>query len=102
MEKFDVVIIGGGVSALTVTEEIRKKDFNLSMCILSDEKVLPYYRLKLPYYIYNPIDEKFFIKPQNWFEDNNIKIYLNSPVIEVDFDNKIVFGSDKKIGYKNL
>ncbi|ABP67568.1 FAD-dependent pyridine nucleotide-disulfide oxidoreductase [Caldicellulosiruptor saccharolyticus DSM 8903] len=102
MEKFDVVIIGGGVSALTVTEEIRKKDFNLSMCILSDEKVLPYYRLKLPYYIYNPIDEKFFIKPQNWFEDNNIKIYLNSPVIEVDFDNKIVFGSDKKIGYKKL
>ncbi|WP_039763969.1 NAD(P)/FAD-dependent oxidoreductase [Caldicellulosiruptor sp. F32] len=102
MEKFDVVIIGGGVSALTVAEEIRKKDFNLSICILSDERVLPYYRLKLPYYIYNPIDEKFFIKPQNWFEDNNIKIYLNSPVIKVNFDNKIVFVSDKKIGYKKL
>jgi len=102
MEKFDVVIIGGGVSGLTVAEGIRKEDFNLSICILSEERVLPYYRLKLPYYIYNPIDEKFFIKPKNWFEDNNIKIYLNSPVIEVDFDNKIVCVSDKKIGYRKL
>ncbi|AZT90273.1 NAD(P)/FAD-dependent oxidoreductase [Caldicellulosiruptor changbaiensis] len=102
MEKFDVLIIGCGIAGLTVAEEIRKEDSNLSIGILSNEKVLPYYRLKLPYYIYNPIDEKFFIKPQNWFEDNNIKIYLNSPVIEVDFNNKIVFGSDKKIGYKKL
>lgn len=97
-----MVIIGGGIAALTVTEEIRKEDSNLSICILSNERVLPYYRLKLPYYIYNPIDEKFFLRPQNWFEDNNIKIYLNTPVIDVDFDNKIVFLSDKKIGYRKL
>ncbi len=97
-----MLIIGSGIAGLTVAEEIRKEDSNLSIGILSNEKILPYYRLKLPYYIYNPIDEKFFIKPENWFKDSNVKIYLNSPVIEVDFDHKIIFLSDKKIGYKKL
>ncbi|WAM34864.1 NAD(P)/FAD-dependent oxidoreductase [Caldicellulosiruptor morganii] len=102
MEKFDVVIVGGGVSALTVAEEIRKEDFKLSICMLSDEKVLPYYRLKLPYYIFSSIDEKFFIKPKKWFENNNIKIYLKSPVTGVDFDRKVVSYSNDKIEYKKL
>lgn len=102
MEKFDIVIIGGGVAGLTVAEEIRKENLNLSVCILSSEKILPYYRLKLPHYIHNPVDQKFFLKPPEWFEKNNVKIRLSSHVTGIDFENKIVFCGNNAIRYEKL
>jgi len=102
MEKYDIVIIGGGPAGVTVAEQIRKENKNVSVCILSQEKVLPYYRLKLGYYLQNPIDEKFFLKSSDWYKANNIRLMLNSRVKECNFEEKVVFSETKKIHWDFL
>ncbi|ADQ04773.1 FAD-dependent pyridine nucleotide-disulfide oxidoreductase [Caldicellulosiruptor owensensis OL] len=102
MEKYDIVIIGGGPAGVTVAEQIRKENKNVSVCILSHEKVLPYYRLKLGYYLQNPIDEKFFLKSSDWYKANNIRLMLNSRVKECIFEEKVAFLEGKKIHWDYL
>lgn len=102
MEKYDIVIIGGGPAGVTIAEQIRKENKNISVCILSEEKVLPYYRLRLGYYLQNPIDEKFFLKSSEWYQVNNIKLMLNSKVEECNFKEKFVVSRGQKIEWDYL
>lgn len=100
MNEFDIVIIGSGIAALTVAEELKKENQFLSICIVSDEEILPYYRLKLSSYLFKEIDSRFFIKPREWFSQNNIKVFLRSPVINIDFRKSFIETKDKEIFYK--
>lgn len=102
MEKYDIVIIGGGPAGVTVADQIRKDNKSVSVCILSEEKVLPYFRLKLGHYLQNPIDEKFFLRPPEWYQINNIKLFLNSKVEECSFSKRFVVLKDQKIQWNYL
>ena len=44
---YDYLIIGNGIAGLSATEEIRKKDSDASILIVSEEKPSTYWRTRL-------------------------------------------------------
>lgn len=85
------VIIGNGTAGLSAAEEIRKKDEQANITMISDEKHLTYYRIKLSEALSKEFsDKEFFVKDQNWYDEKNINLKLNSKVEKIDIEKKQV------------
>jgi len=85
------VIIGNGVAGATAAEQIRKKDQSGDITIITDEAVPFYSRIRLIEYLAKEADKQgIIIHKGDWYEKNNIKLLLNSPVSGIDKDNKKV------------
>ncbi|WP_240495855.1 FAD-dependent oxidoreductase [Thermoanaerobacterium sp. PSU-2] len=96
MMKF--VIIGNGIAALQAAENIRKNDGESKITMISREKYNTYYRVKLSHLLGQQFDlGKLYVKPDQWYEDNNIDVLLKRNVLSVDTDKKIVKLDDGSI-----
>jgi len=85
------VIIGNGVAGATAAEQIGKKDQSGDITIITDEAVPFYSRIRLIEYLAKEADKQgIIIHKGDWYEKNNIKLLLNSPVSGIDKDNKKV------------
>ena len=85
------IIIGNGVAGTTAAAHIRKRDISGEITILSEEATAFYSRIRLIEYLAKEADKKdIVIHKDDWYEKNNIKLLLNTPVIEIDKDNKQV------------
>lgn len=95
----EYVIIGGGISAITVAEKLREQSNESQITILSKEDILPYYRINLTPYIAGDIKYgEMFIHDEKWFTENNIQVHLGSEVIDIDKFSRKVY--TKKDSYK--
>lgn len=96
MMKF--VIIGNGIAALQAAENIRKNDGESKITMISREKYNTYYRVKLSHLLGQQFDlGKLYVKPDQWYKDNNIDVLLKRNVLSVDTDKKIVKLDDGSI-----
>ncbi|OGW57281.1 MAG: pyridine nucleotide-disulfide oxidoreductase [Nitrospirae bacterium RBG_16_43_8] len=85
------IIIGNGVAGTTAAINIRKIDHEGEITILSDEAYPFYSRIRLVEYISGDTDENgLVIYKDAWYEKNNIKLLLNTPVSEIDKNKKEV------------
>ncbi|HBR22798.1 MAG TPA: NAD(P)/FAD-dependent oxidoreductase [Nitrospiraceae bacterium] len=85
------IIIGNGVAGTTAAINIRKIDHEGEITILSDEAYPFYSRIRLMEYISGDVDESgLVIYKDAWYEKNNIKLLLNTPVSEIDKNKKEV------------
>ncbi|MEG6565575.1 FAD-dependent oxidoreductase [Thermoanaerobacterium saccharolyticum] len=92
------IIIGNGIAALQAAENIRKNDSQSKIMMISREKYNTYFRVKLSHLLGQQFDlEKLYVKPQQWYEDNNIDVLLKRNVLSVDTDKKIVKLDDGSI-----
>jgi len=98
------VIIGNGAAGYYAADSIRKNDKESDIHIISEEKILTYFRPQLSKFLGFPIDNtKFFLSPENWYKDNNINITLNKRVKKINIDNNLLLLDDGSIiGYKKL
>lgn len=91
------VIIGNGVAGLSAAEEIRKRDKTGKITIITDEKYLTYYRIKLSEAISKDFsDNALFIKDADWYNENKIELILENRVEKIDIENKKVYISNKE------
>ena len=99
-----ITIIGNGAAGTTAAIEARKMDENIPIEIISREDSYGYNRPMLTKSIVNGVNEKvFFIKPEKWYEDNNIKVTLDTNVTSLDPDSKeISLDSGEKRNYDVL
>ncbi len=98
-----VIIVGGGVGALTCAETLRKgSDFEILM--FSEEALKPYFRPSLSHMILNEkIESNFMLKKDAFFDENNIALSINSRVKAVDAKEKrIVLANDEILAYDKL
>ena len=109
MSEKNIVIIGGGQAASQVATSLRQKNFAGDISILSSEEYLPYQRPPLSKkYLSGELDsERLYLKPEKFYEDQNINVMLNSYVEEIDRSNaKLTFsknnGEESTINYDNL
>jgi NAD(P)H-nitrite reductase large subunit/rubredoxin len=78
------LIIGGGAAGVTACEEIRKRNKNCSIEIISSEKVPGYNRPMLTKRLLSEIDSPdFYIKPAEWYQENEIRLTLGVTATEL-------------------
>ncbi len=99
------VIIGNGIAGLSAAEEIRKRDSNGIITMISAEEYLTYYRVKLSHFI-NKIDftlNDLLIHKKTWYDERNIDLLLNTKIINIDANKKRIIADDgKSIEYDKL
>lgn len=99
-----VVIIGGGVAAVSAADAVRSKNKMAEILIISKENMMPYYRTMLTEHLHADMtEEKLKIKKDKWYEEKNIKLIIGDTVISVVAkDKKITLSSGKEYSYDKL
>ena len=86
-----IVVIGNGIAALSAVEKIREQDQQSRIIMFAQEEFHTYNRLELSKRIttaYPP--EQIYVKPSEWYNENNIELMLGVPIVSVDVENKVV------------
>lgn len=84
-----IVILGGGVAAVTAADAIRRNNKKCEIEMITDEAVPSYHRPMLTKGILADFEEiNFYQRPKKWYDDKNIKLSLNSKVVEIDLKGK--------------
>jgi NAD(P)H-nitrite reductase large subunit len=98
------VIIGNGPAGYYAADTIRKNDDTAAIHIISEDKLLTYFRPQLSKLIGFPMDEsKFLLSPESWYTERNIKVTLNTKVKKINTSQKLLLLSDGLIlSYKKL
>ncbi|MDR2296496.1 MAG: FAD-dependent oxidoreductase [Clostridiales Family XIII bacterium] len=83
------VIIGNGAAGTSACEEIRRRNKACSIEMISRENSIGYNRPMLTKGILSDPDGiNFFIKPYDWYRENDINLTLNTAVTEIDTEKK--------------
>ena len=93
-----VVIIGGGIAAVYLANNLKKQDSSLSVSILSDEKYPPYDRIHLCRLVDGSQNRDRISLPL----DPTVKLELNQSIDKIDKENKRVFSSTSAFSYDKL
>jgi nitrite reductase (NADH) large subunit len=98
-----IVILGAGIAGLTAAEEARRQSSEVSITLVSREKVLPYYRLNLTRFLAGEVVESdLLIQHQAWFDAHNIE-YLEGEALSIDREScKITLRDGRKLDYDRL
>ncbi len=78
------VIAGSGVAAFEAAQFIRKNSPDSEVAIFTAERVLPYRRPALPGLMSGTGNVQFFIKPDSFYQEENIEIHLGSVLVSID------------------
>jgi nitrite reductase (NADH) large subunit len=92
------LIIGNGVAGTTAAENIRKRDQEGIITIISNEEKPFYSRIRLIDLLAGTVDQnKLILKDDQWYSDNKIELILNDPAKKIDKDTKQVTTKSGKI-----
>lgn len=92
---YDYLIIGNGIAGLSATEEIRKKDSDASILIVSEEKPSTYWRTRLSELICKDFEEEeIFVKKEPWYSEKHIEERLSTKVEKIDPEKRIAYLED--------
>ncbi len=87
-----IVIVGNGVAGTFSAQNIRNLDKDVDIEIYSQEKYPYYTRIKLPELISEKIAvEDLIIFNDDWYQDKNIKCFLDKKVEKIHLENKQIF-----------
>lgn len=92
---YDYLIIGNGIAGLSATEEIRKKDADAKILIVSAEKPSTYWRTRLSDLISKEFnDDDIYVKKEPWYSGRHIDERLQTAVDKLDLDRNVAVLSD--------
>ncbi len=98
------IIIGNGVAGTTAAENIRKNDPEGEIKIFTDEAYPFYSRIRLMEYLAGEVElPKLQIRSHTWYDNQKIKLFLNSKVVDIDVAGKaIITQSGERHSYDKL
>ncbi|MFW6223402.1 MAG: NAD(P)/FAD-dependent oxidoreductase [Spirochaetota bacterium] len=86
-DKFDLVIVGGGIAAVSAAEAFRERDEGGSVLILSEEDRAPYRRTKLSKRLVDGFrPDELAVYPAEWYEERRIELETNRKIVAVHPD----------------
>jgi nitrite reductase (NADH) large subunit len=85
------LIIGNGVAGTTAAENIRKRDKEGKITIVTDEAVPFYWRIKLNEYISGEVKEQDLLgKKEAWYREQHIDLRLKTPIVGAEPSQRVV------------
>jgi 3-phenylpropionate/trans-cinnamate dioxygenase ferredoxin reductase subunit len=109
--RVDYLLVGGGLASATAAEEIRKRDKNGSIVIVTTEPYYPYHRPPLSKeYIRGEIGADgtygnggVYIQTPNWYKEQRIEVQRSTHALVLDPQRKVVsMTENKELGYHTL
>lgn len=102
--KEKVIIVGGGIAAVSAADAVRSSNKLAEIEIISKEAFPPYYRTMLTEHLYETMSqEKLTVKKDSWYEEKNIKLTTGNTVASiVPKEKKIVLADGKEMEYDKL
>lgn len=105
MRMSDVVIVGAGHAAGQVVASLKQNKFAGRIRLLGEEAWYPYQRppLSKKYLAGLLPAERLYVKPPNFYSDDNISVHLDTRVTAIDRAAKCVRCADESVyGYSDL
>jgi len=99
-----VVIIGNGTSGMAAADEIRRLSPSCKIDVIARENHLFYNRMAIGRLLYGRtgLDDLYLLAP-DWYERKNVDVWLNTQVVDVDRERKIVtLGTGETLPYDKL
>jgi flavorubredoxin/NADPH-dependent 2,4-dienoyl-CoA reductase/sulfur reductase-like enzyme/rubredoxin len=98
------IIIGNGAAGFYAAKSIRENNKKGEITIVSKEEVRSYFRPQLSDLITKDIsDEKFYIAPEKWYEENSITQLLGVTVTRIDSNDKVIsLDNGQNLSYDKL
>lgn len=105
MTTYKYIVIGGGLTAGYAAQEFAEMGVSSGeLCILSDEKTLPYERppLSKSFLAGEETAEEILINDEAFYRENGIEVKLDSAVKSVNLDEKRLYTDDDAFSYEKL
>jgi nitrite reductase (NADH) large subunit len=98
------VIIGNGVAGNSAAEQIRGRDGQGPITVISDEDIPFYSRIRLNEYVAGDIQEQdLIVKKHEWYEAQQIKLRLKTRIVGADASKRVMVTADhEEIPYDRL
>lgn len=91
-----LVIIGNGIAAITAIKTIREFDHESEITLIGEERFYPYNRVRLSKGLLSTLEEdKILLQKKEWYDNNNINLYLDTQVLSIDIDKQLIELSDE-------
>ena len=85
------VIIGNGAAGTYCAEQLRKDDAACEILMVTDEPYTLYNRVSLPRYLRGVLlEQRVYVRDQEWHDKNRIDLRRETKVMAVDFDGRSV------------
>jgi 3-phenylpropionate/trans-cinnamate dioxygenase ferredoxin reductase subunit len=99
-----IVVIGAGQAGSSLVAKLRKDGFEGDITLIGAEDALPYQRppLSKAYLLGEMEVERLYLRPQSFYDDNNITLRLGQRVTGIDAAAKTVSIGDEVISYDQL
>lgn len=90
-----IVIVGNGPVGVTAIKSIRAVDQESEIHLFGEESFYPYNRVRLSKGLLTTlVEDKILLQKKEWYDGNNINLYLDSKILSIDIDNKMIHLSD--------
>ncbi|OAH54312.1 nitrate reductase [Domibacillus aminovorans] len=104
MDKRKIVVIGNGMAGVRCVEEIVKiNPHSFRITIFGKEPHPNYNRILLSKVLQGDTSvESITLNDWNWYEENNITLFIDEPVIKLDTEQKCVITAKRTVEYDEL
>jgi NTE family protein len=94
MQKFELIIVGGGLTAARAIREYRTAGGDGRIALITRERLLPYHRPPLSKrYLRGELEvAQTLVEPPEFYEDNDVELLLGTEISAVDTHEQVVSG----------
>ncbi|WP_299193889.1 FAD/NAD(P)-binding oxidoreductase [uncultured Litoreibacter sp.] len=99
-----VVVIGAGQAGSSLTAKLRNLGFDGDITLIGEEPVPPYQRppLSKAYLLGEMEEERLYLRPEAFYDEQNITLRLGATVDSIDANAKTVTVGGDQISYDHL
>jgi len=94
MKAPQIIVIGNGMVGYKFCEKLRSKSAAFDLIVFGEEPRRAYDRVHLSEYFNGKTAEDLSLSSADWYQAQNIQLFLNNPVLKIDLENKEVFAAD--------